>query len=291
VRARRSVAPGKARVPAAIRAAAALATVLGVTGRAASAAPDAPPAVATVTAAAADAAADDIVARPLVLPAGGVELRLVTEIELSIRRLGEPASLAPDALVGVTDELSVGVVHSASGLGLVEAGHGYCLRDDAHGCARAYDNVGVEARWSTRPGPLAIAAHGRLLVRSFDPWKPRASLGALLRWSRGRFGVTSDPALSVGLAHREAGNRADVDVPLWFAVQPTRGWAIHLRTGVHGIAGELADTYEVPLGVGTAVALSRHVDLAAEAAFRRLLGPLNDFKTRSAWVAVTVRWP
>ena len=51
------------------------------------------------------------------------------------------------------------------------------------------------------------------------------------------------------------------------------------------------DTYEVPLGLGTPVAVHPNVYLAAEVAFGRLLGPLNDFKTRSGWLAVTLRWP
>ena len=103
--------------------------------------------------------------------------------------------------------------------------------------------------------------------------------------------MTGDPSLSFGLANRDKGNRAGLDVPLWLAVQPTRRWAIHLRTGVHGTWATFRDAYEVPIGLGTTVAVHRYVDIAVEGAFRRLLGPLNDYKTRSMWAAVTLRWP
>ena len=242
------------------------------------------------TAGAASAAPDDVVARPLVLPRFGVEAAAVLELDVS-RRLGEPASLAPDVWFGATDDLTVGVVHSARALSIVDAGLGVCFRGEEHGCPRAYDNVGVEARWSLARGALAAAARGRFVVRTFDAWKPRFGAGALVRWSRGRLGITGDPALSVGLANRDEGNRAQLDVPLWLAVQPTCRWALHVRTGVHGSLATFGDTFEVPIGLGVTAAAHRRVDIAVEAAFRRLLGPLNDYKNRMAWVALTVRWP
>jgi hypothetical protein len=246
-----------------------------------------------VAAAAAPAAAspDDVVARPLVLPRFGVEASAVLEMNLSTGRSYEPSSLAPDVWFGVTDDVTVGVVHSARALSIVDSGLGYCFRDEAHGCAAAYDNLGVDARWSLVRGELSAAARARFVVRTFDPWKPRLGAGGLVRWQRGRFAISSDPSLSIGLANRDRGNRAALDVPLWFAVQPTCRWALHLRSGVHGSLVTYGDTYEIPMGLGVTVSPHRLVDISAEAAFRRLLGPQNDFKTRAMWIAVTGRWP
>lgn len=237
------------------------------------------------------AGSDDIVGRPLVLPRFGVEAWLVLETSLSIRRMYEPTSLAPDVWFGVTDDITVGVVHSARALSLVDSGLGWCFRDETHGCAAAYDNLGVDARWSFVRGELSAAARARFVVRSIDPRKPRLAAGGLIRWQRGRFAVTSDPSLSIGLANRARGNRAALDVPLWLAVQPTCRWALHLRSGVTGSLETYRDTYEVPIGIGVTVSPHRLVDISAEAAYRRLLGPQNEFKTRQAWIAVTGRWP
>jgi hypothetical protein len=239
----------------------------------------------------ASASPDDVVARPLVLPARSVEAAAVVEIDMSVRRRGEPTSLAPDVWYGVTDELTVGLVHSARALSLVDAGFGYCFRGEEHGCERAYDNVAVEARWSLVAGPLSAALRGRFITRSFDPWKPRLGLGALARWQRGRFAITSDPSLSLGLLNRDRGNRAALDLPLWLAAQPTRRWAVHLRSGVRGTLATFGDTYEIPVAIGTTVSPHRLVDISVEGGLRRALGALNDYKIRSMWVAVTLRWP
>jgi hypothetical protein len=237
------------------------------------------------------AAPDDVVARPLVLGRGEVEASLSLEVELGVRRLGEPMSLAPDVAVGIHRDVTVGIVHSARGLSQIDAGRGICWRGYDHGCDRAYDNAALDVRWLVRRAPLTIAARSRFIARSFDPWRPRVGLGAVGRWSRGRFAVTADPSLSLGVTRRDRGNRAALDVPLWLAVQPTRGWALHLRTGVHGTVATFGDGYEIPFGVGVIVTPQRRVDVAVEAAFRRLLGPLNDLKTRSMWIALTVRFP
>jgi hypothetical protein len=237
------------------------------------------------------AAPDDVVARPLVLDRGEVEASLALEVELGIRHVGAPMSLAPDVAVGVHRDVTIGIVHSARGLSQIDAGRGLCWRGDEHGCDRAYDNAALDVRWSLQRGALTVAARSRFIIRSFDPWRPRLGLGAVARWSRSRFGITADPSLSLGLASRERGNRAALDVPLWLAVQPTCRWAVHLRTGVHGTLATFGDAYEIPVGLGVTAVPHRRVDVAVEAAFQRLLGPLNDVKSRAMWLAVTVRWP
>jgi hypothetical protein len=239
----------------------------------------------------AGASPDDIVARPLVLPARSIEAAAVVEVDLSVRRLGQPTSLAPDVWYGVTDDLTIGLVHSARALSRVDAGSGYCFRDEAHGCARAYDNVAVEARSSLASGPLSAALVVRFVNASFDPWKPRLGVGTRARWQLGRFAITGEPSLSFGLDNRERGNRDALDVPLWLAAQPTRRWALHLRSGVRGTLATFSDTYEIPVALGTTVSPHRLVDVAVEGGLRRGLGALNDYKIRSMWLAVTLRWP
>lgn len=246
---------------------------------------------ALATARAAAAAPDDLIARPLVLAPGALEGGLTLEVGLSTRQVGKPISLAPDLYWGVTDRLTVGVVHSARALSLVSSGDGICFGGVDHGCEQAYSNLGLEARWSLATGVRAAAAHVRLVTRRWSPWLPSLRIGALLRWRHGRFAVIADPFVQLGLLHRDQGNRAILDLPVWLAVQPTCRWEAYVRTGVQGEWAVFRDAWQVPLALGVRVAVSRRVDVAAEAGFERLGGPLNDAKPRAGWLGVDVRWP
>ena len=234
---------------------------------------------------------DDVIARSLVLAPGAVEAALALESNLGAGAVTDPISIAPDAWYGATPRLTIGVVHSANALSLVGSGDGVCLGGVAHGCEQAYSNLGLEARWSLAAGEWSAAAHARLVVRRWSPWLPSARLGALVRWQRGRFAITADPYVQLGLLHRDLGNRAQVQLPLWLAVQPARGVALTLRTGVGGEVAVLGDAWGVPVGLGARVAITPRIDVAAEAAFVRLLGPLDEGKLRVGWLAVDVRWP
>ncbi len=93
------------------------------------------------------------------------------------------------------------------------------------------------------------------------------------------------------MRHRDRGNRAVIGVPVWVAVAPTCRWALYLHTGVRGEVAVFADAWALPVALGTRVALTPRIDVAAEAGLERLGGPLNTGKLRSAWLAIDVRWP
>ncbi|MCE9577315.1 MAG: hypothetical protein K8W52_29470 [Deltaproteobacteria bacterium] len=253
--------------------------------------------VALAVAALAAEARADVIGRPLVLAPGSIEGGVAVETNLAPRRVGKALSIAPDVLVGVTPRLTLGIVHSARALGLVATGDGLCLGGIYRGCNDAYKNLALDARWSIRAGRagraggFALAAHGRALVRRFDPLLPSVRVGALARWRRGAFEVASDPYLQLGLWHRDRGNRAVIGVPLWLAVAPTCRWALYLHTGVRGEVAVFGDAWAVPIAVGTRVAVTPRVDVSAEGGFERLGGPLNTGNLRSAWIAVDLRWP
>jgi hypothetical protein len=240
---------------------------------------------------AAPLAADDLVGRDVVLARDAGEAAAALELDLSKRREFEPASVAPDVWYGATDRLTIGIVHSARALGVLDAGGGLCFRGSAHGCPRAYDNVAIDARYRLRAGWLAVAARTRVAIGSFDPFKPSVRPGALIRLHKGRFGLTADPHLQIGLDHRDLGNRDWLRVPVWFAVQPVRRVAIALRTGVDGEFATFGDTFAIPLGLDATVRVSKKVELSALFAFPTLGGPQNQFNPRVAWLSVTGRWP
>ncbi|HWO26874.1 MAG TPA: hypothetical protein VNO30_49430 [Kofleriaceae bacterium] len=231
--------------------------------------------------------ATDLVARPLGLLRGQLDAQLVAEV--SLRPLAEPFSLAPDLWYGAAPRFTIGLVHSARSLGLIDDGATLCFRGRPPlGCARAYRGSGVDARFHLREGPLAVAPRARLLLRDIDPAKPAITVGALVRWTRGRFAVTGDPYLRLGLASRDLGNRAALVVPVWLAVQPTCRWLVALHTGWDGELAILDDGWHIPIGLGAEVRVFGRLHVAVEAGFRSLLGPQHDLKTRT--LALALAW-
>ena len=225
------------------------------------------------------AAPDDLVTRPLVLPANAIDLRLTAEINVQPQLVGQPLSFAPDAWWGILPRWTIGVIHSNASIDLFEAGATFCVRQSdlvTSTCHRLYHGSGLDVRWSALAGPLAIAPRLRVLIRDLDPIKPAATLGALMRWSHGRFAITSDPYLRLPLANHNLGNRAALVVPIWFAVQPARGWEIAVQTGYDADVVVLRDDGRIPLSLGVTQRVTGDLDLRVEAGWSRLLGPQHD---------------
>lgn len=246
--------------------------------------------VATVLAAAriAHAQPDDVITRPLVLEAQQLEAQLGLEINLQTRRFGEPLSLAPDLWYGVTRRWTVGLFHGNQSVDRIEAGATFCVRQLDRRCESTYHGSGLDVRWSWREGPLAIAPRARLVLREIDPLKPALTLGALVRWTRGRFMIASDPYLRHGLANRDLGNRAALMLPVWFGVQPTCRWLVALHTGWDSELATWRDGWHVPFALLVRARATTAIDVSVEAGFPSLLGPQNNYKTAAA--IITVGW-
>jgi hypothetical protein len=239
----------------------------------------------------ADGDSDDLVSRPLVLAPGQVDAAITIETNQSIAARWNPTSIAPDLWVGVTDRLTLGAVSSAHALSLVGAGNGWCFRGPDHNCRDTLSDLGLDARYLVADGPLAAAVRVRVVVRRFAPILPSLRLGALVRWQRGRFAITSDPQLELGLANTDQGNRAQLNLPIWFTVQPTCRWALYLRTGPRGELAIYGDAWGAPFMLGVRAAVTPRVEVAAEGGLLRLIGPLNENKLAAAWIGVDLRWP
>lgn len=228
--------------------------------------------------------AEDLVTRPLVLPAGSVEAQLTLEANLQKGRYGRPLSLAPDLWFGLTARWTIGVVHANQSVDRIDAGASFCIHQYASRCDAVYRGGGLEARWSWRTGALAVAPRARLLVRDLDPIKPAVTAGALIRWSHGRFAVTTDPYLRVGLGNRGDGNRDALMIPIWLGIQPTCRWLISLHTGIDGELATWRDGWHVPFALGVRARATSAVDVGFEAGFSSLLGPQNNIKQRAVMV-------
>lgn len=233
----------------------------------------------------------DFVARPLVLDAGQVSAQLVIENNLAPSGgFARPLSFAPDLWVGVTRRLTLGIIHSDPSVDRISPGASVCVRTDDLICTEVYRGGGLDALYAIDvPGQFSVAAHARLLVRDLDPVKSALTLGASTRWQHGRFAVSADPFLQLGLGNNSRGNRAELWIPIVLAIQPTCRWVFELHTGWDSdIAIINEDGWHVPVGLGVRAAATAHLDLGGEFGFTSLLGPQNNPKQRVAFL--TIGW-
>src|SRR5690349_9012946 len=153
------------------------------------------------------ASPDDLIARPLVLEPGTLDARLTLAINVQPRLITEPTALSPDAWWGVLPRLTVGLIHSDASLDQIATSGSFCIKTSTSTCARLYKGSGIDVRYSAIEGQFALAPRLRAVIRDLDPLKPAVTLGALLRWTRGRFALTGDPYLRFPLANAPLGNR------------------------------------------------------------------------------------
>jgi hypothetical protein len=230
----------------------------------------------------------DIGARPLVLEPGAVDVRLTLTINLQQRAVAEPTALSPDAWWGVLPRLTIGLIHSDASLDQIATSGSFCVRLSTSTCAHVYKGSGVDVRYSALEGQFALAPRLRVVIRDTDPFKPAVTLGALLRWTHGRFAITGDPYLRVPLANASLGNRWAINLPVWLAVQPRAGWMIALRGGFASDLVVIRDGGHIPFAVDVTARVTPSVDLGVEGGWAGLLGPQHD--ARHATIMIAAGW-
>jgi hypothetical protein len=239
----------------------------------------------------------------LTLPQHKWSVTLTLEVESSTDRLAKPVAVAPDVAYGATDHLMLSVVHSkfaVTGFRAVTGG-GVCLGSDT-ACAHVYNNVGAEAVYALRDGPLAIAAVGGVHAMDLAAGFYDAKLGGRLRYSRGRAGVTALPSVLIAMTERlEMGTRRNKDLyylPLLATYKVVPPLTLGLGSGVKGSLNDLGKTWELPLGVVATYAVNRQISLGASFVFGKLVGGADDppspapaatgpdFRGTEVWVAM-----
>ena len=214
------------------------------------------------------------------LDEGQVAADLTAEVNLGENLVGAPFSLAPDAWYGILPQLTLGVIHSDLSVDRIGVGASFCVNTQYVLCRHHYHGSGLDGLYSVRTGSFAAAVHVRVLLRDLYPVKPAVTLGAALRWQRGRWAISGDPYLQLGLANLADGNRAELWLPVVFAFQPMVRWAIELHTGWNSDLAVWRDGYFVPAALRATARATSHVDVGAEFGFTSILGPQNDPKGR-----------
>src|SRR5690606_5212185 len=167
-------------------------------------------------------------------------------------------SFAPDVWYGLTDELSLGLVHSASGTTGLFGGTGssLCLTGDNNGCDGVYRNVGLAARYNLLDQDLALAVTGGLHARDFDPFQLALQVGVSGRWLAGPVALLFDPNLFVGITERDAGNEEVLALPVAAMYDATDSLAVGLQTGVVLPFADVGNLWQLPLSLGARFALT-----------------------------------
>ena len=207
---------------------------------------------------------------------------LTLEANAHPTQIAEPWSLAPDVWVS-EDAWTVGIVHSGPALDRFEPGASLCL--DSKDCSHVWHEGGIDALYKL---DAHVSPRARFLLRDIDPVKPAVTLGALLQWTRGRWGIAGDPYLQLGLDNQARGNRSALFLPVTLTAKPACAWAIDLRTGWNSEFESWHDKWHIPIAVGARASITDHVEVGAAIGWYSLLGPQNDGNART--VFVTTRW-
>ncbi|MEO8698984.1 MAG: hypothetical protein ABI867_03040 [Kofleriaceae bacterium] len=209
------------------------------------------------------AATGKTVAR-MTMPGGKILLNAIVESNLAKGAAGKPFSIAPDIWYGVSDKLTLGLVHSGRGQTgfLTGAGRGLCFGDKEGVCAlglgKIYTSVGAEARIGLTEGgfPIALAIGG--IVEAFKPDLVASSkVGFIGRLQSSRIAIEIAPTVFAGLTQRKVeGVSINEDVfsmPVTLLLQLSPSFALALQSGVTLTIENAGDSYVVPAAAGLAV--------------------------------------
>ncbi|HWN70675.1 MAG TPA: hypothetical protein VNM90_23705 [Haliangium sp.] len=195
----------------------------------------------------------------MTLPEGRVLVQAFIEASLSTDLAFKPVSLSPDVWYGLTDDISLGLAHSAAGSGGLYGGVGtsLCLTGADNGCGDVYRNVSLLGRYSLLDAGVGLAAQGGLVIGALDPLTLSLQLGVAGRWEMAPIAVVFQPSIQIGLTEREgdavagtAGNTEVITLPVAAMYDVMPELAVGLQTGVSLLLEDIGNTWVVPLSLG-----------------------------------------
>lgn len=214
---------------------------------------------------------------------GGVVLQLNAEMNMTTDKAFKPVSLAPDLSYGVTDKLTLAIVHSSFALTGFRgsAGSGLCIVSKENGCPSVYRQGGFEIRYGVASGPTAVEIDLGLIAKDLRPASKEtldavAKLGAKARFSAGKFSLLMSPNLWIGLSNRTINdansNPAKVNKDqLWFPVvgwvKPIPALMLGVGSGIKGQLSKFADNYSIPVGALAQVMVNKHLQIGTSFIF------------------------
>lgn len=216
----------------------------------------------------------------LTLPAGKLNVIATVELEATATRAGKPISLAPDVSYGVTDALTVSLLHSTFALTGFRggAGRGLCLTGEDKGCVQPYNNVGVEVLYSLARGPLALAVNAGVHATNLDAGFYAAKAGLRVRLQQGALSLLTAPSVLVAVNERDAtpANKDQLFIPVLAMYKAAPVLSFGFGSGVKGPLDGLGDAWEVSLGALVTYAVSPKLGLGTSLVFGKFWGGAED---------------
>lgn len=231
----------------------------------------------TVLACALSAHADETTVQndQLALPAKKLVVNGFLESNLSKSAAFKPVSISPDVWYGVTDEATVGLVHSDVGTTgfLGGVGNSLCLTGKSNNCSSFYPNVGADLRYRLA-SPLVLDA-GIFIKNTSDPFQLAIKLGVAARWRFGRLALETQPGLFFGLNKRSAGlgNKDWLSIPITASYEVVDKLEVAVQSGVQLQFEDTGDNYRVPLALAARYQFTREFGLGLAFTLPRLIAP------------------
>lgn len=225
-----------------------------------------------------------------VLPKGKLLLDAYLEMSLSATDMAtgagvfKPVSLTPDLWYGLTDDWTLGLVHSTTGAtGFIgNVGDSLCLTGTTNGCASFYPDVGIDARYRLmRPLALDVGVY----AIDTSPFQLALKAGISGRWVFGKLLFEAQPNFFVGVVGRQptklvagmtvpAGppNTEQLNIPLTLGFLATPRLEFALQTGVVLPFTDTGTTWAIPVAIAGRFAITPHFGLGLAFAFPDLFG-------------------
>jgi hypothetical protein len=216
----------------------------------------------------------------LVVPKGSLQLDAFVELDLSSGEAFHAVSVSPDLWYGVTDDLTLGLVHSTTGatgfIGGIE--DSICV---GQACEHVYPDVGLDARYQlARPLALDVGVY----AVDTDPFQLAVKLGIAGRWAWGKLSLETQLSLFIGLTNRNptvavpappvppAPNTEDLFLPITVAYLVAPRVDLALQPGLVLPFTQTGDTWAIPLAIAVRFAATPRFGIGLAFSFLDLIG-------------------
>jgi hypothetical protein len=209
----------------------------------------------------------------LTLPKGRAVLDAFVEINLTDGNEFKPVSISPDVWYGVTDQITVGLVHSTLGrTGFIGGvGDSLCLTGTSGFCSSIYPTVGADVRYQLKPGKFVWAVDGGVYAVTTDPLAVAIKAGVVGRWQKDKLAIEAAPNLFFGVNERSVANKETLNLPATVLYTVAPKISVAGQVGFSLPIEDLGDFYTVSLAVGGHYDLNESMTLNAAFALPRIV--------------------
>lgn len=230
---------------------------------------------ASILLAATTAVADDG-APGLTLPAGKLALQVDVQSNMTAEAMGDSVSLAPDLAFGVTDAVTVALVHTvhnSTGFWSGLSTGSVCVAGEQ--CNDMYSTGALLSKVALfNDSRIAVAGLGGV-VYNVDPFRVGLGAGAEALVRSGKLGVHVKPTIYIGLNERDdmtAPNTEFVNVPVSLLVAAWPRLQLGVQSGIAGPVDGFGDAYRVPVAAMTSYAFLPNLTGAIAFSLDRVTG-------------------